>query len=469
MGADFVNRTTELATLQKWFERPGPQLGVVWGRRRVGKTYLLAHWAKAKRAIVHTARNRPPGEELAALSAAAAPVLDLPLRDLRTRPFVDWDDAFDCFATAAVSEPLVVVLDEVPELLPANPGFESGLRAIWERMGDRRLRLVLCGSAVRTMEALQAERAPLFGRATLRMQVRPFGPHEAALMLPRLTPDERARAWGICGGSPFYLSLWDDGATAAENLTELFGSEQALLLNEGSFLLATEDFAGGRRERLPEQVLRALAAGRSRYGELKQSLGADPARPLAALQELGLIDRVLPVAGKVDPRLAYYRVADNFLAFWLSVVEPHRSMISQRLGSSLAPLLLHQLDHFMGQRWEEAFRAHLVRVLADDPRVQPMTGIGRFWRQRVPPGEDPCELDAVGLTGVERRVSLVGEAKWARQVDGGRLVRQLQRKVVEAGLVTAAHPEPVYAVCSRTGVAGELPPRTVVATAADIF
>lgn len=466
---EFVNRERELALLDRWHEEPGPQLGIVWGRRRVGKTYLLWHWSRGRRAILHIARNRVPREELAELSRVSAEALDLPLRDLRARPFTSWDDALESFAQAAEHEPLTVIIDEFPELLPANPGLESALRAIWERIGDRKLRLVLCGSAVRTMQSLQQERAPLFGRATLRLQVRPFAPYEAALMLPGLSPAERAGAWGVCGGSPFYLSLWKDDRTLRENLAELFGSEQGLLLNEGQLILSTEEFAGGRRERLPEQVLRAVAAGRTRFSEIKEVLGADPTRALAALQELDLVERVLPVAGRTDPRRAYYRVADNFLAFWLAIVEPHRPSISRGLGRSVVEVMERQLDDFMGDRWEEAFRAHLTRALADDDRVQPIVALGRFWKQRVARGEDPCEIDAVALSGRERRLSLAGEAKWARSEDGPRMLRALRRKVAASGLATDDDPDPVFALCARESVTGELPSETLVVTAADTF
>jgi uncharacterized protein len=465
----FVNRGVELALLDGWHDRPGPQIGIVWGRRRVGKTFLLSHWARRRRAILHIARNRPPREELAALSAISAPVLDLPFRDLRARPFVSWDDAFENYAAAARDEPLTVIIDEFPELLPGNPGLESALRAIWERIGDCKLRLVLCGSAVRTMESLQHERAPLFGRATLRLQVRPFAPYEAARMLPGVGPPERAYAWGICGGSPFYLSLWNSDLSVRGNLAELFGSEQSLLLNEGQLILSTEDFAGGRRERLPEQVLRAIAAGRTRFTEIKEVLGTDPTRALAALQELDLIERELPVGGRADPRRAFYRVADNFLAFWLAVVEPHRSAIGQGLGRSVVSVMERQLDDYMGERWEAAFRAHLVRALDGDERVQPIVALGRFWKQRVARGEDPCELDAVVLTGRERRLTLVGEAKWARREDGPRMLRTLRRKVALSGLTEADDPDPVFALCARESVTGDLPDETMVVTAADAF
>jgi len=462
----FVNRITELALLDAWFDRPGPQLGVVWGRRRVGKSHLLAHWAVSKRAVYHVSRNRALDQELAALSAAAAPALALTDRDLASRPFRDWDEAFELIRRAASTAPLILIIDEFPELVQTDPGIESGLRAIWEGMGDSPVRLILCGSAVRTMEALQEERAPLYGRATLRLQVRPFRPDEAALMLPNLSPAERARAWGVCGGIPFYLDLWDQSSSFRDNLTRLVASEHGLLLNEGQLILATEDFAGGRRERIPERVLRAIAAGRTRFGEIKDALGVDPTRALSALADLGLVERVLPVGRNADPRRAYYRVADNFLAFWLAVAEPRRAGIIQGLGESVVRLMEMQFDNFMGDRWEDAVRAHLIRTVTDDPRVAPVTEVGRFWHQY---GTDPTEIDVAMLSEPGGRLSLAAEVKWARQEEGSRVLHTLQRKAHASNLLRPEDPEPVYVIAAREAVTGDLPADVLRVTAADVF
>ncbi len=462
----FVNRVKELATLDEWHARPGPQLGVVWGRRRVGKSHLLVHWAGDKRAIYHVSRNRPLSQELAALSAAAAPVLTRSGRDLASRPFRDWDEAFDTFKQAAARTPLIVIIDEFPELVQADPHVESALRAVWEGMGDHAVRLILCGSAVRTMEALQEERAPLYGRATLRMQVRPFRPGEATLMLPDLDPMERARVWGVCGGTPFYLDLWDQTSSFQDNLGRLVATEHGLLLNEGQMILATEDFAGGRRERIPEQVLRAIAAGRTRFGEIKAALGIDPSRALAALADLDLVQRVLPVGRNADARRAYYRVADNFLAFWLSIVEPRRAAIVQGLGTSVAGLMESQFDGFMGDRWEDAVRAHLTQTIVDDPRVAPVTDVGRFWHQY---GTDPAEIDVAMLSEPGGRLSVAAEVKWARREEGTRILRSLVRKAHASNLIPQDGPDPVYVLAAREAVTGRLPDDVLVVTAADVF
>lgn len=436
----------------------------------MGKSFLVSHWVGDRRVIFHIARNESAREQLRHLSQRAHSLVSNRHRDLERTPFSGWDDVFSVLAAAAEDEPLLLVIDEFAELHQAEPKIESTLRAVWQEVpADCKLRVLLTGSAVRTMEALQAERAPLFGRATLRLHLRPFTPTEAALMLPALSAAERARAWGVCGGMPYYLDLWDDSASFRANLDRLVCSEQGLLLNEGELVLATEDFAGGRRERIPEQVLRAIAAGRTSFSEIKAVTGADPTRALRALQDLDLIRRIQPVRAKPDTRRAIYRVADNFLDFWLSLVEPQREHIAWGNGPDAAAIIEQGFSDFMGPRWEQAFRGHLLEVARTDERLRPVAAVGEFWKHTAGAGGDPCQLDAVVLTGRARVTSLVGEAKWARTADGSRLLRGLQRKAVESGLPLADRL--VYALCARGHVTHVPTGRDdiVVVTAADIF
>ena len=194
--ASFVNRQRELDALASWWERPGGQLALVWGRRRVGKTALLRRFADGRRSLFHVSATRAPAAELELLSRRAAALGSLPRRDLDTRPFSSWDDAFDVLAALAAQEPLLVVLDEFPELVQAVPELPSILRAFWEEArGATQLRMVLCGSAVRVMQTMIEVRAPLYGRFDLVLPVHPFQPHEAALLLADLSPPQRAAVW----------------------------------------------------------------------------------------------------------------------------------------------------------------------------------------------------------------------------------------------------------------------------------
>lgn len=454
----FVNRKSELDQLESWWSRPGAGMAIVWGRRRVGKTALIEQFAGDRPVVFHTGGNRPAAAELAALSRAAAPALAEGVRDLNARPFADWDDALETLALAARSRRLLLVLDELPALAETSPELPSLIRAAWDRVRSHtKLKLLLCGSAVRVMEAMQEERAPLYGRVDLALLLHPFRPHEAAQMLPSLSPARRAVVWGLVGGMPLYLRWWEESASLSANLGRLACTPGGQLLTEGQLVLATEGEGG----ELARQTLYAIAAGRTKFNEIEQAVRADPGRTLERLVALRLVERQAPVTE--DPRRTrrrIYRIADNFLAFWLGLLDRYRPEIERGLGESILPVLIDSIDDYMGGPWEEAFRDHLRRLAAAGEIAPDVVAVGPFWTAAA----DPTEIDAVALAGRRREAVLLGEAKWARRVDGSRLRAELERK---AGALPRLGAKPRYAVCARERIdnAGDM----LAITAADIF
>lgn len=433
-------------------------MAIVWGRRRVGKTALLQHFADGVPVIFHTGAGRPAAAELEALSRAAAPVVGDRTRDLDARPFADWEDAFETLAVAARSRRILLVLDEMPALEESTHGLPGRIRAVWDRIrSESKLKLLLCGSAVRVMEAMQEERSPLYGRLDLSLLLHPFRPDEAALMLPGLAPAERALVWGLVGGMPLYLRWWDQGASVKTNLRRLACTPGAPLLTEGQLVLATEGEAGD----LARQTLFAIAAGRTRHNEIEQAIRADPGRTLDRLVSLQLVERVVPVTE--DPRRTrrrIYRLADNFLAFWLGLLDRYRPEIERGLGESILPVLLDSLDDQMGIPWEIAFRDHLRRLAVRGELGGEIVAIGPFWTKNA----DPGEIDAVALAGRSKEAVLVGEAKWRRRLDGDRIRIDLARK---ASSLPRLADEPTYAVCAREAV--DNAEGVLAITAEDIF
>ncbi|SDN38424.1 hypothetical protein SAMN04489726_6357 [Allokutzneria albata] len=453
----FVNRVDELAALERWW-RTGRQVAVVWGRRRVGKTALLHHFADGLRSVFHTGAGRSARAELVQLARQVATTQPHQLRDLTARPYSDWDDALDDLALRAVDEPLLVVLDEFPELVKGSPELPGVIRAFLDRAADRtKLRLLLCGSAVRHMEMLQEERAPLYGRFDISLQVHPFRPHEAALLLPGLAAADRALVYGLLGGVPLYLSWWDSSVDVAENLLRLVARPGAPLLTEGQLVLATEAESGDH----PSAVLHAIASGATRYGQIKDALAAEPARTIERLIQLRLVEKRVPVTEQGRTKKVAYRVSDNFLAFYLGVLSRFRSEIEGGLGESILPVLIDCLDDFMGERWEEMFRAHLRRLAVAGEIAPEVVAVGQWWKDA-----SDVEIDALVLAGRGRKVVMAGEAKWARSPDAGRVLRSLHTK---ASAVPGVDPEQIrYALAARErprSASGE----ALVVTADDIL
>jgi AAA+ ATPase superfamily predicted ATPase len=451
----FVNRERELEALAGWWTTPGPRLGIVWGRRRVGKTALIERFAFDRPTIFHTGSRRPVADELATLSRAATETIQD--RDLSLSPFRDWADVLESISRAATRKPILLVLDEFPELVTVSPELPSLIRAVWDRVPTgSHLRLLLCGSAVRTMQAMLEERAPLYGRVDLSLPVHVFRPHEAAAMLPRLSPSDRAMVWGIVGGVPLYLRWWDQDKSVRRNLAELVCRPAAPLLTEGQLVLATE----GEEGDLARQVLYAIGAGRTKHNEVADAVRADPTRVLERLVELRLVERMIPVTE--DPRRTrrrLYAIADNFLAFWLGVVARHQAEIERGLGAGILSVLLQELDDHMGARYESAFRSHLRRLAEEGELGDDVVAVGRFWTA----ADDPSEIDAVVLAGRRREAVMVGEAKWARRVDGGNALRELRRKTTALPRV---RDDVRFAVCAREEVRDGA---DLIVTADDIF
>jgi AAA+ ATPase superfamily predicted ATPase len=455
----FVNRDRELSALEEWWARPGASMGIVWGRRRVGKTGLLERFARIRRSVFHVATGRPPEQELRELSLAAAPVMSGGERDLAADPFRNWDDAFEWLGKAAETEPLLLVLDEFPELIASTHWLTGYLRAVWERLKrGTKLKILLSGSAVNTMRTIQTYREPLYGRFDLAMRLDPFWPHEAALMLPNLTPADRALVWGILGGIPTYLAWWEQDRSVAENVERLACQPVSELLAEGMLVLATEVGADAGKH-----ALYAIASGRTRRNEIEDVVGRETAQTLERLEELRLIERVASVTDDHRrPRNSFYRIADNFLAFYLGVLDPYRSAIDRGIGNTIVGPLMRRLDDFMGGRWEEAFRMHLLRLTRDGRLADDVVAIGPFWNWRG--DEDPSEMDGVVLAGVERRAVLVGEAKWSKRVNAAAIRRDLERKAAALPKTAA---DLRYAVCAREAV--DNADGVLAITAADIF
>jgi AAA+ ATPase superfamily predicted ATPase len=453
----FVNRTQELAELRRWWSAEHPRPAVVWGRRRTGKTSLIQEFAKGLPTIYHTGAGRAPAGELAQLGRQVTGAFPHNTRDLLARPHRDWDEALDDLAGLASREPVLVVLDEFPELVAMSPELPGVLRAFLDRQqGKTHLRILLCGSAVRHMEALQEHRAPLYGRFDLTLLVHPFTPRESALMLPALSPPQRALVYGLVGGVPLYLSWWDQRESVRENLRRLVCRPAAPLLNEGRLVLATEVEHG----ELPAAVLHAVAAGRTRHNEIKDWVHTEPARTLDRLIELRLIERLIPVTETERSRRRTYRVSDNFLAFYLGLVERFQPEIERGLGESILGVLIDAIDDHMGPVWEAAFRDH-VRWMAHTGELVPdVVAVGPFWTDDGQTG-----IDAVALAGRARQPVLAGEAKWARTISGPRILADLESKAARLpGRSDALR----YALCAREAIR-PLPTGVIGCTAADIF
>jgi hypothetical protein len=441
----FVDRERELAFLEERHRARGPQLVVVWGRRRVGKTALLTLFARRHGILYHLATRATPAIELGRFSERVAEHYADPV--VAAQPFSSWDVAFRYLASR--DEPPALVLDEFPYLADGDPSFATVLQAAWdERLAPRGARLYICGSSVGMVERMAlAHDAPLYGRRTGQWRLQPLAPwHLAGFLggsLGALIP-----YYAVMGGVPHYLALLDPRRSLATNLIAHVLTPGTPLYEEVPFLLR-EEF---REPRVYFSILVAVAGGAERFGEISSKTGLDRAnltRYLAELAEVGLLRRDVPVTQPMPDKSRHglYRIADPFARFWLRFVHGNRDRLEMGEGPTiLRERILPVMDAFVAQTAEDVARD----LLCDTParRLVPFEPVwrGRHWGVGA-------ELDVV-LLDEQRRRAFVAEVKWSRRRPSASLLDDLRARVARVPELSRA--EVTLGLMTRAGTARDL-------------
>jgi uncharacterized protein len=418
---DLLNRDAEWTRLAKVMESDDPELCIVMGRRRAGKTYLLTRFAAAYRGVYYQAPKKTEREQLSTLSQIIGEHFDDPA--FKRVAFENWEHLFGYLIEKAGDEPLLLVLDEFPYLADAGPALTSILQNEWDhRLGGTRLKLVLCGSHITAMRRLTEQDQPLFGRRTALIECLPFGHENAASFAPNFEPRDKLRLYGIFGGLPGHLALVDPRRSLVDNVKRLILEPTARLYDEGAHLF--DAFLG--ENEVHYSIVEAIALGETRWSRISNRVGRSSSsllNPLNWLMEMGVVQREAPITEYPNParNKMRYRIADPYLVFWHRFVADIRArgLVTVRAPEELwAAYIEPRLDQYMGGVFEEACRSFVLRTGHPDLPIRPVQ-VGRWWTED---GQE--EVDVVAL-GSEGEV-LFGEAKWGTVT--GRDLEVLQRR-----------------------------------------
>lgn len=416
---ELIGRDQELADLAgAWALASSgvPQLAVVWGRRRVGKTFLLTHFAEAKRAVYFTATRQDSNErQLARLTDRIREQLGGEVEDLLSAPFQDWESALRFLVRLAEAGPLLVVIDEAPRLLASQPDFADMVSAVWEnRVREQQVMLVLTGSAVSVMEQMLGARGGLHRRAALELRLDPFAVREARAFLPDIPAADFLTAYAVCGGYPLHLEQWDQAADVEANVRRLAYEPTGILVRDAMDIIGEDlDWRGGY-----ERVLAAIGFGARRRSRIAGRAQQRIDYTLERLRRAGYVRRAVPVGSvAADP---LYEIADTYLAFWFGVLRDDADLIEGGQGAAVRRRTAPRLDQHRARVFESACRDHAA-LLARDGEFPADMIIGRWWRDEI------TEIDVLGISG--DRTALLGECRWQTAPLTDRDVLELQRKI----------------------------------------
>ena len=433
-----VGRRAEWCRLREFATsgEPGATLGIVWGRRRTGKSFLLEALVDRTGGFYYEAVRgssaealRELGARLATYQKAGAPLA-----------LADWDGAIAALLNLGRDREITLVLDEYPYLLEHTPQLDSIIqRAFGPRNRQRtssRARLVLCGSAMTVMRQILGGSAPLRGRAGLDLRISPFDFRVARELHGIDDPTTALRTFAVIGGVAAYAREMVGGDLPAgladfdRWVCRRVLSPAAPLFNEVGLLLSEDpSTAKARKINLYHAALAGAATGHHTHRGLTSYVkipGASLTPIIDALTSAELIERIQDPIRENRPT---YHPADPLIRFHYAVIRRHGARLSRHdvdtmriwrhIKATFESQVLGPCFEAMARSWSMHF-ADPATLGGPPDHVGPTT--------LASPDVSETELDVVVAAAdteaaSERTILSIGEAKAGERISERHLRR----------------------------------------------
>lgn len=339
-----IGRTLEMKQLIEAAKSDRPEIVAVYGRRRVGKTYLVNQTFSSRFAFAHSGLSPIELQQMKSQRKTGT-FLKLQLQHFYhslqqyglegEKAPENWLDAFHLLTLLLEQKKngkkQIVFIDELPWLDTDRSYFITAFEAFCNGYASREnILLIVAGSAISwIVKELINNHGGLYGRITREILLQPLNLAEAEQLLQSKRMNysryDIARAYMILGGIPYYLNYLDPGLSLPENIDHLFFAPQGVLSMEFERLFS----ASFDQIRLTTEIVRALAKksiGLDR-NELSKAIGyGDGEAFSSAIRSLLLSGYIVQYSPLQEGRKKqYFKVIDPFCLFYLRFVENRSS------------------------------------------------------------------------------------------------------------------------------------------------
>lgn len=360
-----IGREQELELLRKAYESDDSQFVAVYGRRRVGKTFLVRECFDHNLVFQHSGVAKANTKLQLRYFKESLSKSGLP----KARVPKDWIEAFSMLEQLielSNSDKKVIFIDEIPWMDTPRSNFITALEYFWNSFASARkdVLLVICGSATSwIINKVLKNHGGLHNRVNVRISLQPFTLHECELYAKsvgmRVTHFDLLEYYMVLGGVAYYWSLLDKGKSVAQNIDSLLFAKTGQLHNEFNELYDSL-FSN------PEPYLKIInALGRIKVGmprdellaHLKLSSGANVTRVLEDLEECGFIRRYNAFGKKRND--AIFQLVDNFTLFYYKFMDGNKNDDEQFWSHSyLSPVRYS----WVGLAFERVCMQHISQI-----------------------------------------------------------------------------------------------------------
>lgn len=408
----FVGRDKEIKELDSVMSSNRSEFVIIYGRRRVGKTFLIQNYFDKRFAFSFVGwRNQSTKTQLDRFSKAISQYS----KSKKVRTLNSWIDAFDLLEeyidSIGTSDKKVVFFDEMPWIDTKQSEFVEALEYFWNSWAANRddIVFVACGSATSWMvDKLVDNQGGLHNRITRRIYLRPFNLCEVRQYLANKGIDwdfyQIIQLYMVLGGVPFYLSLLDSRLSLEQNIDALFFRCGALLQDE------FDELYNALFSKADSYILVVKALAYKREGLLRSEIGQrtkiSGGTLTKILKNLERCDFIVTYSQfKCKSKYTLYRLKDFFTLFYYKFIEGNNTKDESFWQHAS---LTHSVESWEGFSFELVCYVHLQQI----KKALGISGISTetsTWRY-VPKSSDPdgrgAQVDLV-ISRIDKIIHLI--------------------------------------------------------------
>lgn len=431
--AKFIGRESEMSRLKGLLSKKSASLIVVRGRRRIGKSRLLAEFGKEMKSFFFS--GNPPIRETTAQSQRDVFVRQLERAGIPGVKPDDWGNLFWHLSKHTQKGQILIVFDEISWMGGKDPHFLGQLKTAWDMYFSKNPQLIiaLCGSISSWIEKNILSSTGFLGRITIDLLLEELPLHSCNTFWHpkegRITAYEKFKLLSVTGGVPLYLEQIRPNLPAEQNILDLCFTRGGLLVREFDEIFSD---LFSRKKGSHKELVTCLANGPKELGQICKELGKSQgglySQYLDELVKAGFVKRDFTwdlKSGK-QGKLSRYRLSDNYLRFYLKYIAPNITKIER---GSLSASMLNNLpgwESIMGLQFENLV-VHNFKVLWKAMNISSEEVIldGPFFQSATAkrPG---CQIDYMIQTRFHNLY--LCEVKFSKKPVGIKIIEEMEEK-----------------------------------------
>lgn len=355
----FIGRENELEILNKNYQSNGFKMMIVYGRRRVGKSYLLRHFFEnvGKNIIAFQAIEHSTSLSIEAFKDSILDVFPSSL-DINLDT---WKKCFNYIYEHAGEERLIICIDEINYIFREDNTFASQLQGIIEEyLQKKNILLIVCGSNISSIEnEILNSNAPLYGRRNLSIKLKEFDYLTASKFYENYSYEDKIIAYSIFGGKGKNLAAIDPNKSIKQNIIDEILTPGGTLADEIDLLLK-DDF---RDPSFYKELLYIMSLGNTTFNDISTKSKEDASKVAIYLNKLIELKMVEKVAiGDKKNNYRYY-IQDNFFSFYFRFVYKRKNIINILVGPETFynRFIENDLLLYVGLKFESICEQYIVR------------------------------------------------------------------------------------------------------------